>query len=170
MAEQDDSQELGHSDLLAWYKIVEENHRFYVDKRFTVISVYFPAMTLLTSILYALSDSHLRLGACVLGVLVTVLLYAIERRNWILSNACLNAAETLVDGRQLKGDVLCELRKADFCRRRKGKTFLDPLFPKWMTQHRIMCLLTVVLVLSWVCLGAVTVFWPGNCPEVPTGK
>lgn len=140
--------------LLELYKISEENHRFYVEKRFMIISFYFPAVTILSSGIYALTTSFNKVLVCVFAFALTVFLYSLENRNWILSNICLESSYLI--GQKLDGDSNLHLRlsKSYYSKLPKGATLLDKVIRKvGKSQHKAVSRLTTFLLLYWISLA-----------------
>ena len=146
--------------LVELYKVADENHRFYVDKRFAVLSLYFPLMTLILTGIYAVAapkgPKPIRLSICFLGVALTLFLSMIESRNWHLSNVCLHRAADICADMKVRHNLHSEL----------SKSYDDPL-PEWATlfdrlvrvigrsQHKAVLRLTIILLLYWIGLAVV---------------
>jgi hypothetical protein len=154
-----------NTDKLDLYKIADENHRFYVDKRFTVISFYFPAITLIASGLFAFSPKPFRPVAAVAGIVVTLFLYLLEYRNWILSNTCLHNAKGMGEGLNGEQNLHVQLTKSYSTDLPEGSTCLDRLCKRcadrrkwWISQHATVSALTCFLVAYWTVLAVVGFF------------
>ncbi len=148
--------------LIEAYKVADANHRFYVGKRFTIISFYLPIVTAAFSAGYFLLSSYERLWVAVLAFVVTLLLYALESRNWILSNVCLNRARSIASemagrsdeavGRELAlHDDLADSYKSPLG---AGATWLDAVVRRVAdSQHKAICWFSVLLMACWLGLG-----------------
>lgn len=135
------------------YKIAEENHRFYVDKRFTIISLYFPLVTIILTGFYTTHlDSNLFLFICGLGFFLTLFLYFIENRNWILSNICLEMSNKICS--EINSHNLHErLLDSDKHVFPEKPMLMDKLARKiGRSQHKSVRLLTYFLLLYWIAL------------------
>jgi len=155
------------TNLLELYKIADENHRFYVDKRFTIISLYFPAITIALTGVYTLASGYQRAAVCVVGLALSLFLYSLENRNWILSNACAEASRRL--GTKLGDSLHHELRESWRSELPQSRTILDRAIKKIanildpesratnFAQHRTVCGLTVLLVIYWIGLALYSV-------------
>ncbi len=143
--------------LLELYKVADENHRFYVDKRFTIVSLYFPFATLILSGAYLVvestgpADSNYQVLICVLGFLLTLFLYILENRNWILSNICLRNSEDIGTKINEASNLHYKLGHSHTFELPKTATFLDRWVKK-ISQHRAVFCLTIILLLYWVAL------------------
>jgi len=147
--------------LVELYKVAEENHRFYVAKRFTIISLYFPLMTLVLSGFYILGGAylHYRILICICGFVLTLFLYSLENRNWILSNICLHNSKEI--GIKINSDDNLHLKliQSYYSALPEGSTFLDRLLRKIArSQHKSVSRLTVFLLLYWISLAIISIF------------
>jgi hypothetical protein len=136
---------------LEMYKIADANHRFYVDKRFQILALYFPAETTVLAGLYSIArEPFLRIILSILGIVLTLFLYELESRNWILSRACSDRCVDL--GRLLEGEenlhaILSNSYKAALP---AYSTVMDKIAKKLApTQHRSVSHLTVILLIFW---------------------
>lgn len=146
--------------MIESYKVSDENHRFYVNKRFTIISLYFPSMTLILSGFYFFLDkSHnyqlLKIVTCTLGLLLTLFLYNLEKRNWILNNICLDDCSDI--GKKIFDyDNLHEKFKNSYkFQLPESSTLLDKLLNKFNiinTQHKTVSVLTILIIIYWIIL------------------
>ena len=146
--------------LVELYKVADENHRFYVANRFTIISLYFPLVTLVLSGIYVLAGSsdsagpYFRTFICILGFVLTFFLYSLESRNWILSNICAHKSKEI--GIKIDGDDNLHLKLTQSYRTAlpEGSTFIDKLVRKIArTQHKAVFGLTIILSLFWIGLA-----------------
>ncbi len=151
------SEPLNRNELLELYKIADANHRFYVDKRFKILSLYFPAVTSILLALYQLapqSSLGYRIGIAFIGFVLTAFLYELERRNWTLTNICSDICRHL--GYQIEGqENLHVWLKASYMVLPPYSTWLDKLIFKLAknpTQHRAMCYLSTFLIAFWIGL------------------
>ncbi len=147
--------------LVELYKVAEENHRFYVAKRFTIISLYFPLMPLILSGIYVLGGvhSHYRILICIIGFVLTLFLYSIESRNWILSNICLENSKEIGININGNDNLHLKLIQSYYSVLPKGSTFLDRLVRKIArSQHKAVSRLTVFLLLYWTSLAIISIF------------
>ncbi len=150
--------------LMELYRVADENHRFYVSRRFTIISLYFPLMTIVLSAFYFFAVSYdfariLRILTVILGLVLTLFLYSLENRNWILSRICSDSSKDI--GNDINGDNNLHVKLS--------KSFSDPL-PKYSTcldrlvrriantQHKAVSILTVLLLFYWISLGIIPEF------------
>ena len=146
--------------LVELYKVAEENHRFYVDKRFTIISLYFPLITLVLSGIYVLSEAYspYRIIICIGGFVLTLFLYSLENRNWILSNICAHKSKEIgikIDG---KDNLYLKLAQSYHSTLPEGSTFLDRLIRKIArSQHKAVSRLTTFLLLYWISLAIISI-------------
>jgi hypothetical protein len=136
---------------LQMYKIADANHRFYVDKRFKILSLYLPAETFVLSALYSIAiEPFLKILLSILGIVLTLFLYELESRNWILSNICSDRCAAL--GNHLEGEsnlhvVLSNSYKAALP---AYSTMMDKIVKKLApTQHKTLSHLTLVLLAFW---------------------
>lgn len=151
--------------LLELYKISDENHRFYVNKRFTIITFYFPLMTLVLSGIYVLASQNYRVFISIFGIVLVLLLYSLENRNWILNNICLNncikIASKLMVMKKINGNDNLHLKLSQSYKENlpEGSTFLDRFVIKIAnTQHRMVSWMTFFLLLYWTGLALVPLF------------
>jgi len=155
------SDRLERDKLLELYKVADENHRFYVEKRFRIISLYIPAVTLTLSGVYYLAKVAWCYGLLVSlsGFVLSLFLYALECRNWILSNVC---SDRLVEiGRQIDGDSNLHVKMANSYKcywPKAPPTHLDRAV-RWLanTQHRAVSGLTWLLLLYWGFLASISI-------------
>jgi hypothetical protein len=142
---------------LEMYKIADENHRFYVDKRFKIISLYYPSATLvLTTLSYFAGGWYTKISISIMGVLLTIFLYSLESRNWILTDVCSRRCAYI--GKLLEGEdnVHVKLSKSYNADLPEYSTCLDKLLRLMarskLTQHRAVSTITLLLVIWWVLL------------------
>ena len=148
---------LGSDTLMELYKVAEENHRFYVAKRFTTISLYFPLMTLILSGIYVLAESNYRILICIAGFVFTLFLYSLENRNWILSNICLQNSKEI--GMKINGSNNLHLKLVQSYHGDlpEGSTFLDRLVRRIArSQHKAVSRITIFLLLYWISLAIIS--------------
>ena len=143
---------------LQMYKIADANHRFYVDKRFKIISLYYPSATfVLTALYYIAREWYLQTLLSIVGLGLTLFLFELESRNWILSNICSKRCVSL--GSLLEGNdnlhvILSDSYKAPLP---AYSTTMDKLAKKLApTQHKAVSHLTIVLVMFWLVLMVVS--------------
>jgi len=149
-------QQTANRTLLEMYKVADENHRFYVDKRFTIVSLYFPGVTLVLSGVFALGDPLFRVPVCILGVALTLFLYALENRNWILSNTCSHNCSWI--GKQINGqyNLHVQLEQSYSGPLPIGATILDPLVRRIArTQHKAVSVITIFLLVYWIAIAII---------------
>ena len=139
---------------LQMYKIADANHRFYVDKRFKIISLYYPSTTLVLTALYYIARDvwYLQTLFSLVGVLLTLFLYALESRNWILTNACSRSCVRL--GCLLEGHngshIMSSFLQSPFaCIFNSYRQLVRKIAP---TQHKAVEQITGVLVAFWLVL------------------
>ena len=151
--------------LVDMYKVAEENHRFYVANRFIIMSLYFPLMTLILSGIYFLGGLNLLYQILVLicGFVLTLFLYSIEYRNWILSNICLHNSKEI--GTKINGNDNLHLKLVNSHNLTlpEGSTLFDRLTGKIIkSQHKAVLGLTVILSLYWISLATISILlWFG---------
>lgn len=147
-------------DLIELYKSADENHRFYVAKRLTIITLYFPLMTLILSGIYALVGLQYQVLPCILGIVLTLFLYSLANRNWILSNICTKMCKD-IGRKKINADNNLHLKFAESYRAAlpEGSTFLDRLIRRIAnTQHKAVSIFTVFLLVYWLSLAIILYF------------
>lgn len=152
------------NDLMELYKVADENHRFYVSKRFTIISFYFPLITFVLSGIYAFAGAIGQILICLLGVVLTLFLYGIERRNWILSNICLKKSKEIgiqIESQINRNDNLHEELDDSYNKPLPvGSTWLDSIriIKRIATsQHKAVYILTFFLFIYWIILALLAI-------------
>ncbi len=152
--------------LLETYKIADENHRFYVENRFRIISLYIPVVTVVLSGIYYFAKVawYYRALVSLVGFVLTVFLYSLECRNWILSNICSERCQEI--GRRIDGNENLHVELAESFKDhwpKPGPTFLDRSV-RWLanTQHRTVSRVTCLLLLYWGFFLAISI------PQVAT--
>jgi hypothetical protein len=144
------------------YKIADANHRFYVDKRFKIISLYYPSATLVLTALYYIARVagqiwYMQTLLSTVGLLLTLFLYELESRNWVLSNICSDKCVSL--GSLLEGEdnlhvILSNSYKAPLP---AYSTPMDKLARKLApTQHKAVSHFTLVLLMLWLVLMVIS--------------
>jgi len=154
------------TDVLDLYKISDENHRFYVDKRFTIISLYIPAITATMTGVFLLVSRYQRVAVCAVALVLSIFLYFLENRNWVLSNVCAKSSRRLglVLGDSLHHEIgeswHSELPESQtwLDRRIEGiASFLDTRATN-LSQHGTVFGLTVFLIIYWIGLALCSIF------------
>ena len=147
--------------LVDMYKVAEENHRFYIANRFIIMSLYFPLMSLILSGIYFLGglNSRYQIMVSICGIVLTLFLYSIEYRNWILSNICLHNSKEI--GKKINGNYNLHLKLVNSHNLTlpEGSTFFDKSTGKIIkTQHKAVLGLTVFLLFYWISLATIQIF------------
>jgi hypothetical protein len=139
---------------LEMYKIADANHRFYVDKRFKIISLYYPSTTLvLTALYYIATKWYMQTLLSLIGVLLTLFLFELESRNWLLSNICSDRCVSLGSLQEGEGNLHAILSSSYKAPLPAYSTAMDKLVRKIApTQHKAVSHVTVVLVVLWLVL------------------
>lgn len=147
------------SVLIELYKVAEENHRFYISKRFMIISLYFPFISLILTSIYFFIRSDLRFLISILGIILTWFLYSLENRNWILSNICLEMSKKL--GANISSEYNLHLKLINSFKNPLpiSRTFIDGVIRKISnSQHKTILVLTIFLIIYWLALLVVPFF------------
>ena len=136
---------------LEMYKIADANHRFYVDKRFKILSLYFPAETFVLTALYSIAiEPFLKILLSILGIVLTLFLYELESRNWILSNICSDRCVGLGGLLEEEGNLHVLLGNSYKAALPAYSTIMDKIVKKLApTQHKTLSHLTLVLLVFW---------------------
>jgi hypothetical protein len=139
---------------LEMYRIADANHRFYVDKRFKILSLYFPVETFVLTALYSIAiESFLKILLSILGIVLTLFLYELESRNWILSNICSDKCVGLGSLLEGEGNLHVVLSNSYNAALPAYSTIMDKIVKKLApTQHKTLSHLTLVLLVFWSVL------------------
>jgi len=161
MEDSDRQNVLDQKTLIELYKVADENHRFYVDKRFTIMSLYFPLTTIILSAIYAAlsQQAHFRVLIAVLGIFLTFFLYGLETRNWVLSGICLHTCKRL--GAKIDGAENLHVKLVGSYHEKlpSHATFLDNLAVRLRTavsQHWAVSRMTIFLLIYWLTLAIIS--------------
>ena len=141
--------------LMELYKISDENHRFFVDTRFKTLSLYIPVVTLVLTLAFNSSTQQgPRILIALMGAILTLFLYVIELKHWILSNISLRCCNDLCRKINYKDSLHYNFTRTHLDPLPESKTFLDTFLFKMRlsNQHKITAYITVILISYWILL------------------
>jgi hypothetical protein len=147
---------MDHTEILVeLYKVCDENHRFFVDTRFKALSLYIPGITLaFTGAFIYAKDPLLQKLIGIMGIILTLFLYVIELKHWILSNMALKCCNELYSKINPEQGLHYRFTRTHLDPLPDSKTFLDSaLFKlKLSNQHRATAYITTLLIFYWILL------------------
>lgn len=156
--------------LIDLYKTSDSNHKFFVGKRFTILTLYLPLLSGALLIPYlAIDDFAVRLLVGILGIAATAFLYVIEYRNWLMSNVCLDDCVRLEREISNKALLFQKLRSAKGTDLPVTKTHLDSFLSRFViSQHNATAAATYFLLGFWLLLtiAAGGIVTPRTTPPV----
>jgi hypothetical protein len=142
--------------LMELYKIYDGNHKFFVDTRFKALSLYVPGITLaLTAAFIVYTQNPLMQKViAIIGIVLTLYLYVIELKHWILSNMALKYCDEIYSKICPEQGLHYRFTRTHEDPLPDSKTFLDTiLFKLRLTnQHRATAYITMLLIFYWILL------------------
>lgn len=140
--------------LIELYKICDENHRFFVDTRFKTLSLYIPAVALALTVAFFNTKYPLQIIIAIMGIVLTIFLYVIELKHWILSNISLRSCNDLCLAIGYTNSLHESFTTTHSDPLPESKTFLDTLlFERGLSnQHRATAYITTILIFYWALL------------------
>lgn len=141
--------------LMELYKIYDGNHKFFVDTRFKALSLYVPGITLaLTAAFFYAQNPLMQKVIAIIGIALTLYLYVIELKHWILSNMALKHCDEIYSQICPEQGLHYRFTRTHEDPLPASKTPLDSILfkLKLTNQHRATAYITMVLIFYWILL------------------